>query len=208
MASNRPQANSTQTPESGATGRLASARRASTKSLLLVAMFAGLCVVGCKKVAVPTLVNLDLDQAKQTLTAAGLKQGNISGGQGTGAYVVAQSLAPNQQVAPNSPVDLTVALPLAVPDLTNKNVTDAVSILQSMGLKVMFVKEPKTKLFGGPKVTAQSPVAATLVHPDALVTLTVQAPPNWTALVGLVTKEPAYEKLNPEYRQVLDTFLK
>jgi len=38
--------------------------------------------------------------------------------------------------------------------------------------------------------------------------LTVTAPPDVGVLLGLVTKEPAYQKLNPEYRNVLDAFLK
>jgi beta-lactam-binding protein with PASTA domain len=207
MTSHRPEAkNSVRIQDSGATW---AERRAGKWSLLLAVVLAGLCANGCKKpVAVPNVAQQDLEQAKQTLTAAHLKPGNISGSQGAGAYVVTQSPGPNEQVKPDSPVDLTVELPVALPDMVKQNVTDAVSTLQSMGLKVMFVKDPARKLFGGPKVTAQSPAAATLVHRDALVTLTVQAPPDLTALVGLVTKEPAYEKLKPEYRNVLDAFLK
>lgn len=207
MATYRPEAkNSRLISDSGA---IRAQKRAGKMSLLLMAMFAGLCASGCKKpVAVPNVVQQDLEQAKQTLTAAHLKTGNINGGQGAGAYVVAQSPGPNEQVKPDSPVDLTVELPVTVPDMVKQNVTDAVSTLQNMGLKVMFVKDPARKLFGGPKVTAQTPAAATLVHRDTVVTLTVQAPPDLTALVGLVTKEPAYEKLKPEYRNVLDAFLK
>jgi len=191
------------------TGSIRAQGRAGRMSLLLIAIFAGLCASGCKKpVAVPNVVQQDLEQAKQTLTAAQLKPGNILGGQGAGAYVVAQSPAASQQVSANSAVDLTVELPVTVPDMTKQNVTDAVSTLQNMGLKVMFIKDPTRKLFGAPKVTAQSPAAATLVRHDATITLTVQAPPDLTALVGLVTKEPAYEKLKPEYRNVLDAFLK
>jgi len=206
MASYRPAAkNSRRIPDTGATWV---EMRAGKMSLLLVAMLAGLCA-GCKKnVAVPNVAGQDLEQAKQTLATAQLKPGNITGAQGPGAYVLTQSLVYNTQVPANSPVDLTVELPVAVPDLTKSNVTDAVNTLQGMGLRVAFLKEPTRRLFGGPKVTSQSPVATSLVHRDSVVTITVSAPPDLTALVGAVTKEPAYQNLKPEYRQVLDSFLK
>jgi hypothetical protein len=40
------------------------------------------------------------------------------------------------------------------------------------------------------------------------VSLTVEVGPDISALLGVATQEPAYEKLNPEYRKVLDEFLK
>jgi beta-lactam-binding protein with PASTA domain len=176
--------------------------------LLMVALAAGLASSGCKKAVVPNVAQQDLDQAKQTLAAAQLKPGNITGPQVPGSYVVAQTLAAGQQVSANSTVDLTVEAPLAVPDFTKNKVTDAVSTLQIMGLQVAFNKQPTPKLFGGASVVAQAPVAATLVHRGSVVTLTVETPRDWSALVGLVAKEPAYAKLDPQYRQVLDNFLK
>ena len=207
MASYRPEAkNSTRISHTGATW---AEKGAGKTSLLLVAMLAGLCAGGCKKaVLVPNVEQQDLEQAKQTLAAAQLQPGTITGGQGPGSYVLKQSPPPNTQVAAKSPVDLTVALPVAVPDLVKSNVTDAVNTLQGMGLRVAFLKEPTRRLFGGPKVTAQSPVATSLVRQDSVVTITVSAPPDLSALVGAVTKEPAYQNLKPEYRQVLDSFLK
>jgi len=101
-----------------------------------------------------------------------------------------------------------VEAPVAVPDLVKSKLTDAVSVLQASGLSVAFIKQPTLKLFGGGKVVLQTPDPNTLVRRGSVVTLTVAAPPDLGALVGLVTKEPAYEKLNPEYRQILDQFLK
>jgi len=176
--------------------------------VLLVAVTAGLVSTGCKKVAVPNVVDQDFDQAKQTLAAAKLKLGNINGIQGPGSYVLTQTPPAGQQVSANTPVDLTVAAPVPVPDLTNNKLTDAVSILQGTGLPVAFIRQPTLKLFGGAKVLAQTPVPATLVRRGTVVTITVASPPDLGALVGLVTKEPAYANLNPEYRQVLDQFLK
>lgn len=176
--------------------------------LVLVAVAAGLTTAGCKKVAVPDVMQQDVDQAKQILATSGLKPGNITGAQGTGSYVVAQTPGPGQQVRANTQVDLTVELPVAVPDLTNSSLTDAVSTLQGAGLTVAFVKQRTMRLFGGPKVITQSPLPATMARRGATVTLTVAAPPDLGVLVGMVTKEPAYAKLNPEYRQTLDAFLK
>jgi len=122
--------------------------------------------------------------------------------------VVAQTLAAGQQVSTNSTVDLTVDAPVVVPDLTKNKVTDAMTTLQLMGLQVAFVKQPTLKLFGGASVVAQVPVAATPVHRGSLITLTVATPPDLSVLGGLVTKEPAYAKLDPQYRQLLDNFLK
>jgi len=46
------------------------------------------------------------------------------------------------------------------------------------------------------------------VRRGQVITLTVAIPPDLGELVGVVTNEPAYSKLNPEYRQYLDAFLK
>src|SRR5438128_2417037 len=101
--------------------------------LLLIAVTAGLVSTGCKKVAVPNVVQQDFEQAKQILAAANLKPGNITGTQTTGSYVTYQTIPPGQQVKPGSTVDLTVEAPVQVPDLMNNKLTDAVSVLQGTG---------------------------------------------------------------------------
>jgi len=180
--------------------------------LLLLAVAGTLSTIGCaKKVSVPSVVQMDLEQAKAMLAAVPLKPGTIScaqGAVGTGAYVVTQTPTPGQQVPPNTPIDLAVELPIPVPNLVNTNVTDAVNMLQGVGLKVMLMKKPSSNIFGKTKVVQQDPPPSTLVRHDASVMLTVTAPPDVGVLLGLVTKEPAYQKLNPEYRNVLDAFLK
>jgi beta-lactam-binding protein with PASTA domain len=164
-----------------------------------------------KKVTVPSLAQQDLEQAKTILVTLKLKTGNVSGGPGAippGAYVVGQNPAPGQLVPANTPIDLTVETPVAVPNLVNSNLADAVNMLQGIGLKVMLVKQPSPKIFSKAKVVQQYPPANTMVHHDVVETLTVTAPPDVGVLLGLVTKEPAYQHLNPEYRNVLDQFLK
>ena len=183
--------------------------------LSLVVAVGALSLTGCskkkeEKVAVPNLVLQDLDQAQKALAAAGLKTGNISGASGAippGAYVIAHTPGPGQQVEPNSAVDLVVEMPISVPVLTNSNITDAVSLLQGIGLKVGFVKKSSVNPFGTAKVEQQDPPPNSPVRRGALVTLTVSTGPNISVLLGLVAKEPAYQNLKPEYKSVLDAFL-
>ena len=182
--------------------------------LLLVVAGGVLGSTGCSKkeakVVVPNVTQLDLVQAEQALTAASLAAGNISGASGTvppGAYVVSQSPAAGQQVTSNSKVDLVVEAPIPSPNVTGSNVTDAVSLLQGLGLKVGFVKKSTINPFAKTKVDQQDPAANSPLHRGAVVTLTVSTPPDVSALLGLVSKEPAYQNLKPEYKNVLDAFL-
>jgi len=100
----------------------------------------------------------------------------------------------------------------AVPRLMQPGVlleiTEAVSILQGLGLKVGFVKHPTILSLGKVKVEQQNPAPNSLVHDDAQVMLTMSAPSlDFGALLGLVAKEPAYQNLKPEYKNVLDAFM-
>ena len=180
--------------------------------LLLLAVAAGsLGLTGCAKkeppVAVPDVRQQDPDQAQKTLVASKLKTGNITGGSGAGAYVASQSPAAGQQVAPNSTVDLVVEMPVTVPVLAGSNVTDAVTALQGLGLKVAFREHSSINPFGKTKVEQQDPAANSSVHRDSTVTLIVSRPQDISALLGMVAKEPAYQNLKPEYKKALDAFL-
>jgi len=179
--------------------------------LFLTAVVLAVSSTGCaKKVAVPDVTQQDLDQAGKTLGGMQLKVGMVSGipsGSTTGAYVLTQNPAAGQQVTANSVVDLVAAPPILVPDLSKSKVTDAVNILQGLGLKVSLVKQPTANIFSRGGIKQQTPAPNTPVRPDAVVTLIVEAPPDLGALVGMATQEPAYEKLNPEYRKILDQFL-
>jgi len=170
-------------------------------------------ISGCKKeeakVVVPNLVGQDLDQAEKALGAVPLKPGNIGGIPGApppGTYVVSQTPSVGQQVAPNSPVDLMVAVPVPVPTVTG-DVTEAVASLQNVGLKVAFQR--RSALFvTKAKVEAQDPAPNTPVHQGTVVTLTVTTPRvDIGSILGLVAKEPAYQKLNSEYKNILDAFI-
>jgi beta-lactam-binding protein with PASTA domain len=185
--------------------------RAMHRFWFFIAVAVAIGSTGCaKKVVVPDVTQQDLDQAEKALTGLQLKVGTVSGipsGNTTGAYVLSQSPAAGQQVKSDSPIDLVAAMPILVPDLTKSKVTDAVNTLQGLGLKVSLLKQPTANIFSRGGIKQQMPAPNTPVRPDAVVTLTVEAPPDLGGLVGMFTKEPAYEKLNPQYRQVLDQFL-
>jgi len=183
--------------------------------LLTIALVAGaVSSTGCaKKVPVPDVVkgSQDLDQAIKILKGASLEPGTITGVPANpppGAYVASQDPLPGQQVAANSKVHLVVKVPVTVPVLTGLEITEAVSILQGLGLKVGFVKHPTILSLGKVKVEQQNPAPNSLVHDDAQVMLTMSAPSlDFGALLGLVAKEPAYQNLKPEYKNVLDAFM-
>ncbi len=164
---------------------------------------------GCaKKVIVPDVVKQDLDQAEKTLAAVPLKVGNVTGSQGTGAYVIQQGPAAGQQVEANSTVALTVDTPVPVPSLVGGNITDAVSTLQGLGLRVAFLTKRTMNPFAKSKVEVQDPTPGTLVHRDTMVRLTVlRSGGDPEALLSIVTSEPAYKNLNPKYKSFLNLFL-
>jgi len=183
--------------------------------LLLLLVVVALAFSGCKKqeeqkVAVPNLVGQDLDQAEKALGSVSLKPGNISGVQGApppGTYVVSQTPAFGQQVASNTAVDLVVAAPILVPPVTGE-ITEAVSALQNAGLKVAFQRHTTMNLLKKAKVERQDPAANTPVHQGTIVMLTVTTPSvDLGTILGLVSQEPAYQKLNPEYKNILDAFI-
>ena len=178
---------------------------------LLVAAVLSLTIATCactKKVTVPNVVEQDVDQAKQMLTSAQLKPGNITSAQGSvppGSYVLTQTPAAGQQVPAESAVDLVAEAPATVPELTKTSLTDAINALQILELKATFIKQSSLNIFGGgAKVVAQTPTAGTLVRRGTVVTLTVTTAPDLAAAYGAVSNERAYSQLNPEYRKVVD----
>ena len=182
-----------------------------TPGMLLLLLLIAMTLTACtKKVAVPNLSQMDVDQARAALLAQKLKL-SIPGSPGTvptGAYVVGQNPPFGQQVSENSTVNLTVEFPITVPEVVNSNLPDAINTLQGLGLKVTLVKQPSKNLFGQPKIAQQFPPANTLLRHDGTVTLIVNAPPNLGTLLSRVTQQPAYANLKPEYRTILDGFLK
>jgi beta-lactam-binding protein with PASTA domain len=169
--------------------------------------------IGCKKeakVVIPDVSHQEFAQAQQMLSAVPLKVGNITGVTGTpppGTYVVSTSPAAGQAVAANSAIDLVVQVPVIVPAVTGVALTDAVSALQQVGLKVAFISKPTVNPFATSKVDQQTPAAQSPVQASSTVTLVVSTPPDIGGLISLVSKQPAYQNLKPEYKNVLDAFI-
>jgi beta-lactam-binding protein with PASTA domain len=168
-----------------------------------------LLTAGCakKQVGVPDLTRQDLDQAQKALAALQLKAGPVAN-TGPGAYVVQQIPAAGTMVDANSTVNLVVELPVSVPSLVGGTITDAVSTLQGLGLRVAFLSKHTMNPFAKSKVDGQDPTPGTLVHRDTMVRLTVISPGgNAEALLNAVTNEPAYKNLDPKYKSFLNLFL-
>lgn len=176
--------------------------------IVLLLAAATLLTAGCakKQVGVPELTRLDLDQAQKALAAVPLKVGPVANA-GPGAYVVQQTPPAGTMVDANSTVNLVVELPVSLPNLVGGSITDAVSTLQGLGLKVAFLSHHTMNPFAKSKVEVQDPAAGTLVHHDTLVRLMVTGPADAEALLNLVKQEPEYKNLNPKYKSFLDLFL-
>ena len=158
-----------------------------------------------KKVQVPAVTGMTTDQAGPVLASAQLKPGKITS-QGGGvlptAKILSQSPSAGQAVAPNTSVDLVVEAPIAVPQLVNMEAADALLMLENAGLKAALAK--KTTILHWGTVTQQDIAPGTMVTPDTIVTLTVASPPNVSALQGLLSKQPAYQKLSQKGRDLMN----
>jgi hypothetical protein len=82
-----------------------------------------------------------------------------------------------------------------------------VNALQGLGLQISFLSHHTMNPFAKSKVEVQDPKAGALVHHGTLVRLTVTGPADAEALLSVVTKEPAYQNLDPKYKAFLNLFL-
>jgi beta-lactam-binding protein with PASTA domain len=168
-------------------------------------------LVGCtKKTQVPDVKGMPLAIAQQTLATAQLAPGKVSCSQGDvfpDAKILDQSVKAGEKVPLNTAVDLVVEAPVQLPDLTNKDAAEAIVNLQTLGLRVSMIKQPTLKFLKHGKVLQQAPVPG-WVSKDSMVTLTIASGPDFGSLASLVTTQPAYQKLNPEQKNLLDQFLK
>jgi beta-lactam-binding protein with PASTA domain len=183
----------------------------SQSLLLCLPLIAASLMAGCtKKVVVPNVVDQDVDQAVKTLSSVPLNANVVSGPpNGTpGAYVVSQTPTAGQQVAAKSPVALIAEAPVLVPKLMDIGFTEAVKQLQDLHLRAGFQTKASLNPFKRLRIEGQTPEPNTPVHRDTLVTLTVsRSELDVSALLALVAKEPAYQNLKPEYKNILDAFL-
>lgn len=152
-------------------------------TLLMVVLLAGVAVAGCKgngnsgkgssgKVAVPNLMTLTYEEAKESLKSAGLVcnvSGDLSG------TVVAQSVAAGTPADAGSTVTITLqgaTTQVLVPAITGMTLTDAINALAGVKL-FMFVESGD--LTG--TVASVSPAKGTAVDICSVVRVTMAATP-------------------------------
>ena len=134
--------------------------------------------VSIPPVKIPTLVGMQLEEAKFALLRGQLKAGQVTGKLtegGTAGVVLTQNPAAGNQVAPGSEVQLETALPGAkVPDVVGKPAEDAQKSIAGAGLRAggPYIREAKTPDEDG-KVQETKPAAGTLVVADSAVDLFV-----------------------------------
>jgi beta-lactam-binding protein with PASTA domain len=140
-------------------------------------------VVGAPEaVAVPDVVGLSEDAAAAKLEKVGLRANPRTKEDGSVKpdTVIAQSPAAGAELAPDSRVDIIVAVApagsgqVSVPDVTGKSQSNAEGALRDAGLKAVAVENPSESVAKG-SVSMQLPTAGTLVTPGAEVAIVVSS---------------------------------
>jgi beta-lactam-binding protein with PASTA domain len=198
-----------QRPSTQTCGRRHSARNTpgfGTVAVVVLLMTLAAC---SKKVQVPDVKGTTADKAGQTLASAQLKVGKISCKQGDilpTAKVLSQTPSAGEAVASNTGVDLLVEDSISVPKLVDTGAADALLGLQNAGLKAALNKKPELLHWG--TVVHQDIAPGTMVSPDTIVTLTVATPPDMGMFQDLITKQPAYARLNQKERDLMAELFK
>ncbi len=136
---------------------------------------------------VPTLLGLSREAALTALTRAGLKAGQVTSQESRSppGTVVGQVPEPGVEIAPDIPVDMTVAVPVTVvvPDVVGLAPADAEARLLAVGLSVGETR-------GEGPVRRQTPAAGTRAPLGSAVALEL-APPDIRVpdLAGVTTAE-------------------
>jgi serine/threonine-protein kinase len=130
-------------------------------------------------VAVPDVTNQDAATATQTLQAAGFTVGKTTQVASTAqqkGLVLSTTPASGAQVARGKAVDLTVGAgpnSLAVPDLTGKSASAAITALKQAGFTGNVNQEPKDSLVAKGRVVSTDPTAGSQAAPGDTITLQV-----------------------------------
>lgn len=138
---------------------------------------------GATLVSVPRVVDLPVETAEATIRAAGLvpEATQVASSKEVG-HVVEQSPGPDEQVARQSTVELSVSAgpdTVEVPDLQGYSVDEAKTFLGNLNLKVGDVKKVDDSHVEAGKVVSTSPDTGTSVAVGSKVNLSVSS--------GLVT---------------------
>lgn len=132
-----------------------------------------------KEARIPNLVGKPIAEAKQTLSDLGVEVTEVQKDSSkTPGTVISQKPLPNTKLAPNTPVELTIAaLPLIqVPALAGKYLNAAKTSLKDTGLELGDIKRVEHAEHGENYVLRQDPAAGSKVPFGTVVNLTVVAP--------------------------------
>jgi len=151
-------------------------------------------------VAVPSLLGLPLAAAEQALARAGLKPGRRAEQESRYApgTVIGQSPDPGDEVPPDVPIDLVLAVPICPtdPDLRGRTLEEATALIAASGLTQGAVTRRPTRDEADGAVLAQDPPAGARVAPGAAVSLVVAiAPPPSVLVPDLVGRSRAEAEL-------------
>lgn len=132
-------------------------------------------VVEDESVSIPSMVGLPLDRAQHMLAQIGLTLRSVQK-EITGKYpvntVISQSFNPMQLVAPGTPVVLTVeGDSVIVPGVVNFNRRDAITRLDSVGLRADTQQSRLVAGYQPDTVLEQHPVQGSRVAPGSVVSL-------------------------------------
>lgn len=137
-----------------------------------------LFLLGRGSVDVPLVVGLPQAAAETSITAAGLRVGQVSEEPTLGiapGFVVSQSPAGNDKVEEESAVDLVVSVvpEVSVPDVVGKTQSAASQALAEQGLRVGTIGYANSTSVDAGDVTAQDPKGGTQAAVGAAVAITV-----------------------------------
>ncbi|WP_299059946.1 Stk1 family PASTA domain-containing Ser/Thr kinase [uncultured Actinomyces sp.] len=140
---------------------------------------------GSQKVTVPDVTGMSQDQARNTLTQAGLSVGNVNTVDEAGASqgrVVSTSPAVGSEVKRGDTISLNIASGnVIVPDsLTGQNYTTVASSLEALGLRVTIIQMPDRNAAAG-TVTGVTPSEGSSVRQGSSITLYVSQGANGSA---------------------------
>lgn len=138
-------------------------------------------------IAVPSLLGLPRAAAETALARAGLKPGTVTEQESRYApgTVIGQSPDPADEIAPEIPVDLVVAVAIrpTVPDLRGLSLAEATGRIEALGLMRGTVAERESKDAAEGTVLTQEPLAGMRVEPGSAVSLVVAVAPPPTVAV-------------------------
>ncbi len=151
---------------------------------------------GPERYAVPHLVGLTQEEAKDALLQAHLILGKISEDWSEDIaekQIISSSIAEGEMVKKETVVDIVISKgrePIAIPDVIGKSLDDAQHQLTDLGLSVEVSEERYDKTIEKGKVIAQDPINTT-GHRNDVIHLVVSKGPEMTKIPDVIGKSRA-----------------